>query len=126
MECKIFDINERMKFSEEEKAMLKRILAYVFRDTANSVQTIWEYDINMKVRVEDKWSTSFHWEYKNIINSEMLYFHLPKFFKLGTITMDLENPSDIVRAYYEKVKKLTEAEESSEEISTIKSMIDTL
>lgn len=115
MEEMEFNPKYRLTLALDSMFKLRSILEYMMRDTGMSITSF--YRENITITVKDP-ATGYP-SYENLVISTIVYYHLPKFFNLGKMLVDLTDYDKIIDLCYEEYERKTSWEEVSVEIPVI-------
>lgn len=104
----MFNPREKLSLSKNQKLKLKEIVDYMIRNT-NTIVTNHSFD-SMNFEIKEN---AYGREYTSLLESSLIYYHIPKFFGLRKILIDIGNPSSIIEVLYLEYEKKTAWEEKS-------------
>ena len=105
----------RLKLTDMYVQKVKQIAEYMIRDTGIELNVVFADFISFKLPYNwDKKKPGFGTSYERLEMADFVYYHIPHFFNLGKIEINLGDPAAIIDIHLEKLKELTINEETSE------------
>lgn len=110
-----FDPKYRIKLDAVSQCKLRNVLEYTLRDSTINITSFY----NETVSFEKKNEISGYPSYESLTLAIIIYYHIPKFFNLGKMLIDLTDHNKLIDLYYDEYEKRTSWEEKSIEIPAI-------